>query len=48
MTWNKIDEVIKFINKRDKPLAVYYFGAYLRASPNRDRLLKETSSGAFL
>ena len=48
MTWTNIDEVITFVNKREKPLAVYYLGAALRASRNRDRLLNETSSGAFL
>jgi len=48
LTWDKIDEVIKLINKQDKPLAVYYFGSYLRPSNRRDRLLNETSSGAFL
>jgi len=41
-----INEVIKFINERDKPLAVYYFGQ--AGSVNSRRLCAETSSGAFV
>ena len=47
LSFSKIDEAIDFINKKDKPLAVYYFGkAFYNA--NRDRLLNETSSGQFV
>lgn len=42
VTYNTIEEAIDFINKRPKPLALYYFGY-----KNKDKLLNETSSGAF-
>ena len=45
--FSRIDEVIEFINDKDKALAVYYFGKCY-SNPNRDRLMNETSSGAFL
>lgn len=38
-----IHEVITFINSREKPLAVYYFG-----SRNKDLVRQQTSAGAFL
>ena len=41
-----IGEVVKFINDRDKPLAVYYFGH--STGPNAVTLCNETSSGAFV
>lgn len=41
-----IREVIKFINARDKPLAVYFFGNSTGA--NAASLCKQTSSGAFV
>lgn len=41
-----ISEPIKFINARDKPLAVYYFGQ--SNSPNARQLAWTTSSGAFV
>lgn len=47
LTFTKIDEVINLINKKDKPLAIYYFGKVLGNS-NKERLLNETSSGAFV
>lgn len=47
MTFVNISDVISFINAKDKPLAVYYFGK-CHSNPNRDRLMNETSSGAFL
>ena len=47
LTFKKIDEVIDIINKKDKPLAVYYFGK-VGTNLNRDRLMNETSSGAFV
>ena len=44
--FKNISEVIKFINERDKPLAVYYFGQ--AGSLACKRLCAETSSGAFV
>jgi aldehyde dehydrogenase (NAD+) len=46
ITFKNIDEAIDIINKKDKPLAVYYFGKSYN-NPNRDKLNDETSSGAF-
>ena len=46
-TFSKIDEVIEFINARDKPLTLYYFGGLFNNS-NRHRVEKETSSGAYV
>lgn len=43
-TFEHLDEVISFINKREKPLSLYYFGPVFSA--NKQRILKETSSGA--
>jgi acyl-CoA reductase-like NAD-dependent aldehyde dehydrogenase len=47
MTFLKIDEVIDFINTKDKALALYYFGKCYN-NPNKDRIINETSSGAFV
>jgi len=47
LSFSNIGEAIKFIKNKDKPLAVYYFGKYYR-NPNRDRVMNETSSGAFV
>ncbi|CDW90637.1 aldehyde dehydrogenase [Stylonychia lemnae] len=47
ITYRNIDEVINFINQKDKPLALYYFGKYFR-NENRDKLVRETSSGSFV
>ena len=47
-TYKNIQEAIEFINKMDKPLAVYYFGRNSWGNPNLMRLKNETSSGAFL
>lgn len=44
ITWEKIEDVVKFINERPKPLALYYFGS---DSKNRYILENQTSSGAF-
>jgi acyl-CoA reductase-like NAD-dependent aldehyde dehydrogenase len=33
-----IDEAIKIINSKDKPLATYYFGKVLN-NPNKDKVL---------
>lgn len=41
-----MDECIDFINDRDKPLALYYFGN--QNSANCTRVYEETSSGAFM
>ena len=44
-TYESIDECVDFINDRDKPLAVYYFG---KPDSNNCNVLKnETSSGNF-
>lgn len=40
-TFSELGEVIQFINKRPKPLALYYFGN----QKNGNRVLNETSSG---
>jgi aldehyde dehydrogenase (NAD+) len=45
VTINNIDEAIKFINERDKPLTLYYFGPV--NGSNRHRVERETSSGGF-
>lgn len=42
LTYEKIEEVINLVNSKPKPLALYYF---TRDSKNRDKILKETSSG---
>ena len=42
-----IDEAIRIVNSKDKPLVVYYFGKVL-FNKNIDRMLNETSSGAFV
>ena len=47
-TYKTIQEAVDFINKLDKPLAVYYFGKNSWSNPNLMRLKNETSSGAFL
>lgn len=47
-TYKNIGEAIEFINKLDKPLAVYYFGKNSSSNSNLKRVKNETSSGAFL
>ena len=47
-TYKNIDEAIKFINSKPKPLAVYYFGTNSNRNENMMRLTRETSSGAFV
>ena len=42
-TFSEIGEVIKFINDRDRPLAIYYCG-----SENKDEVMTRTTSGGFL
>lgn len=46
MTFKDIDDVIKFINQRPKPLAIYYFGCLLRG--NISKVKNSTSSGSFV
>ena len=43
---NNIDEAIKYINSRPKPLALYYYGSIFSAA--KDRLINETSSGSIV
>lgn len=45
ITYKDFNEVIKFINDRPKPLALYYFGSNKK---NFKRLETETSSGALV
>lgn len=46
ITYKKLDEVIRYVNReQEKPLVVYYFGK--KGSANMMRILNETSSGAF-
>jgi len=42
MTFNNLDEVIKYVNKRNKPLALYYFS---EDKNNIEKVIRETSSG---
>jgi len=42
MTFDNLDEVIKYVNKRDRPLALYYFS---EDKNNIEKIIKETSSG---
>lgn len=46
-TFKNIDETIKLINSKPKPLAVYYFGTNSNKNENLNKLMRETSSGAF-
>ena len=43
--FDKIEEVIEFINKRPKPLVIYYYGPIFGA--NKNIIRDKTSSGAF-
>ena len=43
--YNNLNEVIDYINSKDKPLAIYYFGSN---SANKKTIEKQTSSGAFV
>ena len=42
MTFGNLSEVIKYVNKRDKPLALYYFS---EDKNNIEKIIRETSSG---
>ena len=46
VSYQTIDEAIKYINSGDKPLAIYYFGSVIGS--NRAKLEKQTSSGALV
>lgn len=46
LEFSNIQDVIQFINQRDKPLALYYYGGLL--SSNKKRIINETSSGAVM
>jgi acyl-CoA reductase-like NAD-dependent aldehyde dehydrogenase len=41
VAYNGLDEAIRYINERPRPLALYYFGG----GEDRDRVLRETISG---
>ena len=41
LTFERTEEAVKFINNREKPLALYYFGSEKKG----DRVLRRTSSG---
>jgi len=41
-----VDEAIKFINARHKPLALYYYGPVF--SSNKEKIIQQTSSGALV
>jgi len=43
--YSSLDEAINYINSKDKPLALYYFGFN---KSNKERILNNTSSGAFV
>ena len=45
-SYKEINEVIRFINAREKPLAVYYFGT--ANSKQAKDVCMMTSSGAFV
>lgn len=47
-TYKDIDEAIQFVNSKDKPLAVYYYGKNSWSNKNMVRVKEETYSGAFL
>ena len=46
ITIKSIDDAIKFIKERDKPLCLYYFGNC--CGKNAKKISNETSSGAFV
>lgn len=46
VTYKDFNEVIEFVNDREKPLALYYYGD--KDSANAKRCVNETSSGAFM
>ena len=42
MTYQKIDDAIDYVNKRPRPLAIYYFG---HDNANRQKVIERTTSG---
>jgi coniferyl-aldehyde dehydrogenase len=46
MVYKNLDEVIKYINERPKPLAVYFYGK--ATHPDSIRVFNQTSSGAYM
>lgn len=48
ITYNTIEDAIKFINDRDKPLAIYYFGSNSNSNKNLIKVQNSTSSGSFV
>jgi aldehyde dehydrogenase (NAD+) len=48
ITYNTIEDAIKFINERDKPLAIYYFGSNSDRNSNLIKVQEQTSSGSFV
>ena len=46
-TFKQIDEAVKLINSKPKALAVYSFGKNSNNNENLNKLMRETSSGAF-
>lgn len=47
ISFKTFDDAIKLIKQIEKPLVVYYFGSTW-GNADRDRLIYETSSGAFV
>jgi len=45
LTFKKIDEAIEFINARDKPLALYYYGK-VRDNANKEKVIAQCSAGS--
>ena len=48
ITYKNIDEAISFVNSREKPLALYYFGSNSSWNANLNKVLSRTSSGSLL
>jgi aldehyde dehydrogenase (NAD+) len=45
LPYDNLDECLDYINSKDKPLVLYYFGSN---SANKEKIKKYTSSGAFV
>jgi aldehyde dehydrogenase (NAD+) len=43
--YSNLDDCINYINAKDKPLTLYYFGSNKR---NKEKIIKNTSSGGFV
>jgi len=48
ITYKNIDEAISFVNSREKPLALYYFGSNSSLNANLNKVQSRTSSGSLL